>query len=151
MTLSTRHSSHLPISINSNYLYVPIHTRSCSYHSTAFRMNLSITYLLLFISIYLFIYLSCQVRGVCRIHDCFSVECCGYDAKQFEGEVPVMLVLWRMWSIPLLLSLPGPVWPGVASPYYFLSIGQIELNSVYILKWIALNRTVFDFETPYLC
>ena len=29
----------------------------------------------------------------------------GYDAKQSDGEVPVMLVLWGMWSTP---SLPPP-------------------------------------------
>ena len=33
--------------------------------------------------------------------------------KQSDGEVPVMLELWGMWSIPSLLSLPGPLWPGV--------------------------------------
>ena len=33
-------------------------------------------------------------------------ECPGYDTKQSDGEVPVMLELWKMRSAPLLPSLP---------------------------------------------
>ena len=47
-----------------------------------------------------------------------------------------MLKLWGMWSTPSLSSLPG-----------LLSMGQIELNCVLMLNWIAWNRTVFDIET----
>ena len=54
--------------------------------------------------------------------DCISAEeyeppneCPGYDIKQSDGEVPVMLELWEMQSTPLLPSLPGPLWPGVVS------------------------------------
>ena len=32
------------------------------------------------------------------------------------GEVPVMLELWGKWCTPLLLLLPGPLWPGVVAP-----------------------------------
>ena len=42
-------------------------------------------------------------------------ECPGYD-KQYDGEVPVMLELWRMQSSPSLPSLPGPLWPGKGEP-----------------------------------
>ena len=35
-------------------------------------------------------------------------ECLGYDTKQSD-EVPVMLQLWGMRSIPSLASLPGPL------------------------------------------
>ena len=35
--------------------------------------------------------------------------CPGYDTKQSDGEVPVMLEFWGMWSIPLLPLLPGPL------------------------------------------
>ena len=67
-----------------------------------------------------------------------SNECPGYDIKQSDGEVPVMLKLWGMWSTPSLLSLPGPLWSRVAAPDWVLSMGQIELNCVLI--W---NKTVF--------
>ena len=36
-------------------------------------------------------------------------ECPGYDTKQSDGELPVMLVLWEMQSNPLLPLLPGPL------------------------------------------
>ena len=55
--------------------------------------------------------------------DYFSAEeldtpnkCPGYDAKQTDANVPVMLELWGMWSTPLLPLLPGPLWPGVIAP-----------------------------------
>ena len=49
--------------------------------------------------------------------DCFSSEgvrpppneCPVYDTKQSDGEVPVMLELCGMQSIPSLPSLPGPL------------------------------------------
>ena len=40
--------------------------------------------------------------------------------------------LWGMRSTPSLLSLPGPLWPGIVEPDKVLSMGQIELNSVLI-------------------
>ena len=43
-------------------------------------------------------------------------ECPGYDTKQSDGEVPVMLGLWGMWSTTLLPLLPGPLWPGMVAP-----------------------------------
>ena len=45
-----------------------------------------------------------------------------------DGEVPVMLELWGMWSTPSLPSLPGPLWPRV------LSMGQIKLKRVLMLN-----------------
>ena len=46
--------------------------------------------------------------------DCISAdspnECLGFDAKQFDGEAPVMLELLRMQSTHLLSSLPGPIY-----------------------------------------
>ena len=35
-------------------------------------------------------------------------ECPGYDIKQTDGEVPVMLKLWGMQSTPSFTLLPGP-------------------------------------------
>ena len=51
--------------------------------------------------------------------NCFSAdgwdfllnECPGYDTKQSDGEVPVMLELWRMQSTLSFPSLPDPIWP----------------------------------------
>ena len=60
--------------------------------------------------------LSCPVGWGCRI-------CPGYDTKQSDGEVPVMLELWRMRSTPSLPLLPGPLWPGMVAPDRALSMG----------------------------
>ena len=56
-----------------------------------------------------------------RLHICRAVrpppnECPGYDTKQSDDEVPVMLVIWGMRCSPLLPSLPAPLWPGVVAP-----------------------------------
>ena len=50
-------------------------------------------------------------------------KCPGYDTKQSDGEVPVILELWGMWSTPSLLLLPGPPWPGMVAPDRALSMG----------------------------
>ena len=66
--------------------------------------------------------------------DYFSAEwqdspnkCPGYDTKQSDGEVPVMLELWGMLSTPSLPSLPGLLWPELVAPDRVLSMSQIEL------------------------
>ncbi len=43
-------------------------------------------------------------------------ECPGYDTKQSDGEISVMLEHWKMRSAPLLPSLPIPFWLGVVVP-----------------------------------
>ena len=50
-------------------------------------------------------------------------ECPAYDTKQSDGEIPVMLELWQMWSISSLPSLPDQLWPGVVAPDWVLSMG----------------------------
>ena len=64
-----------------------------------------------------------QLAGAIEYTDCFSAEglhptneCPGYDTKQYNGEVLVMLELWGMWSTPSLLSLPGPFCSGMVAP-----------------------------------
>ena len=50
-------------------------------------------------------------------------ECPGYDTRQFDGEVPVILELRVMqctFSFPLL---QGPLWPGMVAPDRTLSMG----------------------------
>ena len=44
-----------------------------------------------------------------------------------------MLELSVMWSTPSLPSLPDLLWPGVLAPDRVLSMGQIELNCVFML------------------
>ena len=65
---------------------------------------------------------------------------------QFDDEVPVTLEVRGMWSTPSFLSLPGPLWIGVVAPDRILSMRQIELNYVLVLKWIAWNRIVLTFK-----
>ncbi len=50
-------------------------------------------------------------------------ECPRYDTKQYDGEVPVMLDLWRMRSTPPCSLLPGPFLPGMVAPDRALSMG----------------------------
>ena len=50
-------------------------------------------------------------------------ECPGYDTKQSDGEVPVMLGLWGIRSTPSLPSLPSSLWSGVVAPDRVLSMG----------------------------
>ncbi len=61
-------------------------------------------------------------------------KCPGYDTKQSDGEVPVMLELWGMWSTPSLPLFPGAHWPGVVEPDRALSMSQIEVNCVLMLN-----------------
>ena len=55
----------------------------------------------------------------------------GYDTQQSDGEVPVMMELWGMLSIPSLPSLPGPLWLGVVVP----DKGPIYDSKLSCLKW----------------
>ena len=57
-----------------------------------------------------------------------------------------MLVLWGMWSTPLLPSLLGPLYPGLVTPNRVISMGQIELNCVLKLTWIGWDMTVLTFK-----
>ena len=47
----------------------------------------------------------------------------GYDTKQSDGEVLVMLELWGIQSTPSLPLLPGQLWSGVVAPDNALSMG----------------------------
>ena len=81
----------------------------------------------------------CHGCRIHRLHLCREVrlpnECPRYDIKQSDdGEAPVMLELWEMKNTPLLPSFPGSHWPEVIAPDRVLSMGQIELNCVFILN-----------------
>ena len=91
-----------------------------------------------------------QSAGAAEYTDCISVkgkdtpnECPQYDSKQFDGEVPVMLELWEMWSTPLLPSLTGPHWTRVVAPNRVLSMSQIELLYLFVVEIIE-ESTNFD-------
>ena len=78
-----------------------------------------------------------QLAASVEYTDCISAERVrpptkfpGYDTKQTDDEVPVMLLR----STPSFLSLPGPLWFGVVAPDRVLSMGQIELNCVLMLN-----------------
>ena len=86
-------------------------------------------------------YLSSEMQSVCSK--------AWYDTRQFDGDGPVMLELWVMLSTPLMLSLPGPLWPGVVAPDQFLSMGQIELNCVLMLNWTVWNWTTYTYKNGF--
>ena len=50
-------------------------------------------------------------------------ECPGYDTKQSDGEVPMMLGLWGMKSTPSLTLLPGLICSGGVAPDRAVSMG----------------------------
>ena len=60
--------------------------------------------------------------------------CPAYDTKQSDGEIPVMLELWRMRSNPLLPSLPGSLWPGVVAPDKGLIYRLNRINAILMLN-----------------
>ena len=60
--------------------------------------------------------------------------CPGYDTKQSDVEVPVMLGIWGMWSIPSLPLLPGPLWSGMVAPDRALSIAYLCQTELFELE-----------------
>ena len=74
--------------------------------------------------------INCPVSWDCRTHRmhlCRGIgppnKCPGYDTKQSDGEIPVMLGLWGMRSTSSLPLLPGPLWPGIVAPDRALYMG----------------------------
>ena len=71
-----------------------------------------------------------QSAGAVEYTDCTSAEekpasneSPVYDSKQSDGEVPVMLGLWRIRSTPLFPLLQLPFWPIVVAPDKALCMG----------------------------
>ena len=78
-----------------------------------------------------------QLARAAEYTHCISAEgkdspnqCPGYDTKQSDDEVPVMLELWEMQGTTLLPSLPCPLWPEMGVPDRVLSMGQRELFDI---------------------
>ena len=85
-----------------------------------------------------------QSAGAVEYTKCFSAEkqdfpneCPGYDSKQSDDQVPIMLELCGMQSTASLPSLPSPLWRGVVAPEMVLSMRQIEVNCVLMLHCIC--------------
>ena len=110
----------------------------------------------------LILFINCPIGKGCKIHRLHL--CRGltpqwvswYDAKQSVGKVLVMLELWGMQSTTSSPFLPGPLCYGMVAPNRALSQGQIAVNCIFMLNWIAwirtvwlnwlaLNRNVFDY------
>ena len=66
-----------------------------------------------------------------------------YDTKQSDCEVPVMLGLWGIRSIPSLPLLPGPLRPGMVAPDKGPVYGLNRTNCILMLNWIVWIRTVW--------
>ena len=84
-----------------------------------------------------------QSAGATEYTDVFSAaedspnESPEYDTKQSDDEVSVMLEFWGMQSTPSSSLLHGPLWPKVVALDRVLTMGQIKLNCVLMLNWIA--------------
>ena len=95
--------------------------------------------------IYITPIVTCPVGLGCRIHRLLLCRVVRLplmsvlDLTQ-NNLAPVKLELLGMRSTPLLPSLPGPLWPGVEASDRVLSMSQIELNCVLMLKWIVWNK-----------
>ena len=72
-----------------------------------------------------------QLAGAVEYTNCTSAEgydsppnkCPVYNTKQSDGEVPVILELWGMWSTSSLLLLPSSLWPGMVALDRALTMG----------------------------
>ena len=63
-------------------------------------------------------------------------RCPGYDMKQSDGEAPVMLELWGVWSTTsLLLDRSGSTWCG---PIYG-SKNCVQTNEWSVIELLVLN------------
>ena len=77
--------------------------------------------------------------------DCFN-ECLVYDNKQSDVKISVILKVWKMQNTHSLPSFLCPFCPWVIAHEKALCLGQIELNCVLILNWIAWKRTALTFK-----
>ena len=57
-----------------------------------------------------------------------------------DGEAPVILELWGMWSTPSLPLLPDLLRPRVKTPDRALFMGQIELLNIWTMKTNDLGK-----------
>ena len=69
-------------------------------------------------------------------------ECPGYDTKQSNCEVPLMLEFWRMQCTSSLQSLLGLLLLGEVAPDNVLSMGQTELNCLLRQDFFAFKLCI---------
>ena len=116
---------------------------------------------------FVFQYFVCLIDWDCRIHQ--LLLCRGvrhplqrvywiYDTKQSDGEVPVMLELWRMQSTSSLPLLPSSLRLRVVAPDRVLSESNrtklctyakqncLKWNCFGMLNWIVWNRIVLTLN-----
>ena len=89
-----------------------------------------------------------------RLHLCRGVrpsnECPGYCTKQSDWWDFSNAAAVGNAKIPSLPTLPGPLWPRVATSGRVLSMGQIELNCVITLNWVVWCKTVLTFNCVWI-
>ena len=109
--------------------------------SLSLSLSLSLSHTHTRLTHFLTLSLWAQSAGAREYTDCTSAErydspneCPGYNTKQSDGQALVMLEFGGMSSTSLLPSLPCPLEHGVVALDRVISIGQIELNSVLMLK-----------------
>ena len=78
-------------------------------------------------------------RRTHRLNLSQKYECPVSDTKQFNGEAPVILELWGMWSTPSLPLIPGLLWPRQSVPVRVPSMGPTEL--------LVLNCNTWNYLT----
>ena len=100
--------------------------------------------------------LLCPVDCGCKIHRLLLFrgvppnESPGYDTKQSDSEVPVMLELWWMWSTPSLLSLLGLLWLGGVAPvrtlYTYAELKCLRCSCYWHWYWIVRGGNVLTLK-----
>ena len=76
-------------------------------------------------------------------------EYLGYDIKQSDGEVPVMLELWEIQSTPSLPSLPSPLWLGVIAPNKG-PFSELNRTKLWFLEFTAFAFKLRSAKLNYL-
>ena len=76
----------------------------------------------------------CRIRRLhlCRGVNSTSPECSGYDIKPSDVEEALVVERWGMWRTPSLLTLPGPLRPGVIVLVRISSLSQISICNHFI-------------------
>ena len=68
--------------------------------------------------------------------------CPGYDTKQSDGEVSVMMELWGMRSTLSLPLLAGPLGPGMVAPD---SVSESKRHVIVYKKLLSSHFVWFNF------
>ena len=69
-----------------------------------------------------------------------------YGCLEYDVKMHLRVRLWRVWSTPSLLFLPGPVLPRIVVPARVPSMDQIDLYSQCILSPYWLDDLLEDID-----